>query len=333
MKATRYLMGALLALSMATGAGASEKANLILDWLIIGSHAGYYSALDKGFFKDQGIDMTIIPGKGSGYAVKTLGAGKVTFGYADLGAMIVGRSKGATNRMIGMLIGNAPYVLYSLEPNAVRKPKDLEGKSIASTRGNTLYILFPAFAKLAGFDANKVKWQIMTVGAMIPSLISGKVDLSAHYTGSGPIVEGTAAKNGKKAVPLYFRDYGFNIYSNGLQTQDETIAKNPKLVRAFLAAIYKGVGWAIANQKEAINILGKYNQALNPDLGLKSWQVTIKEILTDEVKKHGLGYMTAEKVKNTRKMMVDFLNVKNPPSVSESYTTEFLPGIIPPKAM
>ena len=68
-------------------------------------------------------------------------------------------------------------------------------------------------------------------------------------------------------------------------------------------------------------------------MGLKSWQVTIKEILTDEVKKHGLGYMTAEKVKNTRKMMVDFLNVKNPPSVSESYTTEFLPGIIPPKGM
>ncbi len=331
MKMLGNLMGVLMALSLATGAVAQEKATFILDWIIIGSHAGYFAALDKGFFKDQGFDMTIIPGRGSGKAVKVVGLGKSDFGYADLGAMIVGRTKGSRNRMVGMIIGKAPYVLYSLDQTGIRKPKDLEGKSIGSTSWSAINVLFPAYAKINNIDASKVKWVNMNTGSLIPSLLSGAVDVTAHYTGSGPIIEAAAAKQGKKAVPLYHRDWGFKIYSNGLLTRDDTVAKNPQQVRRFLAAAYKGIRWAMQNQDEAITILSKHNQALNPVSAKKSWQVTLKEILTEESRKHGLGYMMADKVRSTRDLAVQYRKLKQTPSLDEIYTNEFLPGIMPPE--
>ena len=140
----------------------------------------------------------------------------------------------------------------------------------------------------------------------------------------------STAKQGKKAVPLYHRDWGFNIYSNGLLTRDDTVAKNPQQVRRFLAAAYKGIRWAIQNQDEAITILSKHNQALNPVSAKKSWQVTLKEILTEESRKHGLGYMVADKVRSTRDLAVKYRKLKQTPSLAEIYTNEFLPGIMPP---
>ena len=330
MKVSSFLTSALLTLILATGV-AAEKATFILDWIIIGSHAGYFAALDKGFFKDEGFDMTIIPGRGSGKAVKIVGLGKTDFGYADLGAMIIGRAKGSMSRMVGMIIGKAPYVLYSLEPTGIRKPKDLEGKTIGSTSWSALNVLFPAYAKINNIDTSKVKWVNMNTGLLIPSLLSGAVDVTAHYTGSGPMIEASAAKQGKKAVPLYHRDWGFNIYSNGLLVRDDTVAKKPRQVRRFLAAAYKGILWAMQNQDEAITILSKHNQALNPELAKKSWQVTLKEILTEESRKHGLGYMLAEKVRATRNLAVKYRKLKKIPPLDEIYTNEFLPGIKPPK--
>lgn len=331
MKARLIWMGVLFALISSSSVRAQDKLSFTLGWLIIGSHAGYYAALDNGLYKQQGLDVTIIPGKGSGNAVRVVGLGKSDFGLGDFGAMIIGRSKGLKNRLVAVIIGDAPYVFYSLEPNAVRTPKGIEGKKIATTKGNTGYVLFPAFAEMHNIDPSKVQWVIMNEGSLIPSVLTGKVDMVTLYTGSSPMIEAHAKKQGKKAVPLYYKDWGFKLYSDGLFATDDTLAKRPHVVRRFLAATLKGTVWAMEHENEAVAILRKHNEALNPETTLESWRIRAESMLTEEAKKRGLGYMTAEKVRSTRDLVAKYFHIEPAPPFEELYTNEFLPGIMPPK--
>src|SRR4029077_4869970 len=125
-----------------------ERVNFLLDFTPYGKHAPFYAAIDKGFWRDAGFDVTIIKGEGSGTTISPYAAGTVDFAFADTPALIIARSRGVKVMAAGIIHDKSLYAFGTLEENNIKKPQDLQGKRVGASVGDANWVMFPAFAKL-----------------------------------------------------------------------------------------------------------------------------------------------------------------------------------------
>lgn len=331
-KACRGFQGLifLLGLCLAAPSSAADKALFSLDWVIQGFHTPYFVALEKGYYKKNNLDVNIQRGFGSGDTLKRVGSGSSDFGFADIASLVVARSQGADVKAVGVIYDRSMFAIYSLEgAGAIKKPKDMEGKSISTSQGNGVYVVFPAFAAKTGIDAKKVKWEIMAPALMITSLMAGKVNGSANYAVSGPTIERKAVELGKKAAVLYYSDWGMDVYSNGLVTRGATIKNSRDKVKRFVDATMRAVAWSVEHPTEAVDIFSRLHPDLDKSLARDGFNVVMNHLLTKTAKKEGIGHMTKEKMTFTRDTMTKYMNLKKTVPVEELYTNQFLPKLFP----
>ena len=121
-------------------ASGAEKKNLsfALDWIFHGGHTPYFVALEKGFYKDRGLGVNIGRGFGAADGPKRLSGRTNDLVFNDTGAMILARAAGAKVRMLAVMYEKAPHVIYTLKKSGISKPKDLEGKTVATSPGDAI---------------------------------------------------------------------------------------------------------------------------------------------------------------------------------------------------
>ena len=138
---------------------AADNVHFILDWIPTGEHAAYYAGKAKGFFEDEGIDVRISRGYGSGDTVAKLSGGAGDFGIADIAAVMTARQRqDAPVKTISIVYTHSPHSLFVLESSGIDDFKGLEGKKIGITPGNSHKFYFPKVAERAGTDPNKITW-------------------------------------------------------------------------------------------------------------------------------------------------------------------------------
>ncbi|MFQ5914029.1 MAG: ABC transporter substrate-binding protein [Nitrospinota bacterium] len=308
-------------------AAAAQKVQLGLDWVIYAKHTAFFVAKDLGYFSQAGLDVDIQRGKGSADLVKRMGTGVPQFGSPDVGEVVRGRSRGIPVKMVGILLDRSVYVVFALEGSGIREPKDLAGKTMADSVFSAARRMFPALAESAGFDPKKVKWVNVTPAAKGSSLISGAVDAITAFDLIAPPVYAAARAAGKKVHTINFRDYGVDIYSNGIATTDGLIRKNPEMVRGFVGAALKGVVWGYKNPQGAMDILLKYNPTLNRNFSLETWKIMMGYFRYQEEKGPGVGLMTREKMAHTRDLISKHMGVKKTIAVEDLFTNKFVPKL------
>ncbi|MEO8755305.1 MAG: ABC transporter substrate-binding protein, partial [Casimicrobiaceae bacterium] len=156
MKWTTLLL-ALLAALLASAANAQDKVTLRLNWLLYGFHTPFYLGVERGYYKDEKIDLTIGEGQGSVRAVQTVGAKSDMFGLADGGSIVAGVAKGAPVKAVLAVTNSSPYSLAVRADAGIKTLKDLEGKTVASAPGEAGLQLLPALFARNGVDIEKVK--------------------------------------------------------------------------------------------------------------------------------------------------------------------------------
>ena len=194
------LLIALMGACLGTGAEAQPKLRpftFILDFLPYGEYTPYFTALDKGWYRDEGLDVKILRGSGSGDTVKRIAVGQGDAGSADFSALVGGRGQrgrqGARDR--GVLPPPAPLDLRTRGDGRSTRRRTWRARRSPITPGNSHGILFPLLAKLAGFRADSVKWVTMDGAAMGPALITGRVDGAPFFANH----EAAAAEAGEDA--------------------------------------------------------------------------------------------------------------------------------------
>ena len=310
-------------------ASAMDKVKFALDWIPYGKHAMYYVSIDKGFWKEAGLDVQMTRGFGSGDTVKRIASGTDDFGFASVGNMIAAMSRGAKLKMVGMIHDKTLETLATLEGNKITKPSDLEGKTIGSPEANAARVIFPAFANINKFDDKKVKWINMTVPATTPSLLAGRVDAILIFYTEKPTLDAASKKVGKKPLYLLFADHGMATYGNGLMVSEQTLKNKPDLVKRFLAATYKGVAWSVENPQEAVDIFIKHNPAISPDLARKHFDIAVDSLLSKNALKEGIGHMTKPRMVFTNDLITKHMKLPKKTAVEDVYTNEFLPKLFP----
>ena len=312
------------ALLLPAASSAADKVVLGLDWQVLGRHAGFFVAKDKGFYEKEGIDIQIERGYGAADAVKRMAAGQTLFAFGDAGSVVLARAQGIEAKAVAMVYARAPFVLWTRADAQIKSPKDLEGKSIGSPAGASVRMLFPAFAKTAKIDADKVNWVTADVTGLYPLLLSGKVNAIVDFELGWPTISKRAGEAGVKIAPFKFADYGFEMYSNAILATDAVIKERGDLVRRFVKASLEGYKAAFADPKGAAEILAKSFPTL--DVPSAAQEVQIVHALSDspEAKKSGLGYISSEKMTRTRDIMVETYSVKKTIPVEDLYTNRFL---------
>jgi NitT/TauT family transport system substrate-binding protein len=322
MKLRARLAVALVSMLAAAGARSADAAetNFITDFGFNGRHAYFYVAREKGYYKAEGFDVNFVRGQGSADAIKKVAAGVATFGFADAGSLVLARGNdGVPVKLVSIVYARPPQAIFAIKGSGIASPRDLEGKTVADTASSSVRLLFPAFAKAAGIDATKVKW-VVAEGSALPSLLAnGRADAICQFSVGEPLI--AAATAPQEIVRIDYKDSGLDYYGNGLIASEETIAKNPEQVRAFVRATIKGMKDAFANPAEAAVIMAKYQKELSPAV-IEGETRLVSELA--EVKGKPLGHIDPKSIAGTVEVISANFTLKNPVPPAELFAPGFV---------
>jgi NitT/TauT family transport system substrate-binding protein len=210
--------------------------------------AAMYLALDRGYYRDAGLDVTILDGTGSNTTGQVIAAGSDTFGSMSLPAMLLLVDKGAKLQAIGGYLQKIPEAVISLSTSGIKTPKDLEGKRWGYTAGSSGENLFPIFASKNKVDINKITKVNMAASAKLQALLLGQVDFVTDWQ---PNTDPVIIAAGKTPSSMSFAENGVDVLGQGFVASLDTITNRPDVVKRFMEATVKGINAAVADPDAA----------------------------------------------------------------------------------
>jgi NitT/TauT family transport system substrate-binding protein len=232
-----------------------DKAVLLLNWYVYSEHAPFFLGKEKGYYDAEGIDLEIQEGRGSGVTVQAVAAGSATFGYVDVPTMIRAAAKGAPVRAVGVALQLSAMSVMGLAEKNVKVPKDIVGKTVAMTPGDSMSQIWPLFLKKTGLKEDQFKVVSGDAQTKLNAVINGQADLLLGYLMDQNIKIQDATK--KPVNVIRFADYGVSLISSGLIANKETLSSKPDMVKRFLRATTKALEESTKNPEAAVDALLK----------------------------------------------------------------------------
>lgn len=215
----------------------TKKVTLMLNWVPYGEHAPFYYGVKKGFYKNEGLELEIKPGNGSGTTIQQVAQNQVTFGWADTPPLLKGVGTGMKVKSLGVFLQKGPSSIESLADKNISKPSDLKGKTVGGTPGDALYAVFPAWLKANGLSKDDVKVVNVDAAGKIAALAEGKVDaIMGFFHDQAPTVE---ARTQKKVNALLYADSGLNMLGTGIVVNESTLSGDKEVAAKFVRATQK----------------------------------------------------------------------------------------------
>ena len=300
-----------------------DKASLRLNFYTYGEHAGFAYGVEKGIYAEEGIDLTILEGGGSGPVVQSIGAATDRFGYADATTMAKLVSKGLPVKMIANYVQTSPMSIISFADKGIKGPKDLEGKKVSFTAGDSLHQGFPALIKLNNVDKAKVQEVLLAPAAKQTAVMTGTVDaMGGYYTTQAGAIE---RETGKKVAYFRYADHGVNAMTQGLLIHTKFLgerALNCKMVKATTRA------WqaAMRDPDGAVEALHKLFPNTNKgakDLTKKQWVDSADLLYSKASQGKTPGLMMREDWDVLIALAKDYGGLDPVKPAAEYYTNEF----------
>ena len=316
---------ALVAAVVWSGTGAAaDKVTIVLDFTISGYHAPFFMAQAKGYFTEQGLDVSISRGYGSGDTVKKLAAGVADVGFNHPAPLIIANADGGNLRTVMAYLNQEMCATYSaVEHGNVRAPKDIEGKIWGGPPGDVCTIMLTALAEKAGFDLAKVKMQQMDAPQRLPMLATGQIGVTASFFDKDLLFRKALEQAGKKMASFRYSQY-MAMYSNGVTVTQTTIDKRPEMVGKVVTALLKGFKATVADPAEAAAVITKLYPEADKEY-IRASVDTLLEAMWDETSKaKGIGVFDARKMQDTRDTVVKYWKLKTEPPLDQIYTNRFI---------
>ena len=312
------LFFALVGTAMAQG----EPLKVRLDWTPWGAHAPIHLAMQKGWLKQAGLDVSVEDGNGSVTTVQLVCAGNFDVGHASLAPMMIARDKGLPVRAIANFARKNDIGLLVPRGGNIQTPKDLAGKKVIFTAGSLEAPFLDTFLGKGGLKREQVELLNVEAAAKVPTYIAGRADgVFSTVPFVLPAVEASRA-----STAILFSDYGLQFPSFGLLSSEERIKARGPALRRF-ASIVSGAWEYIVHghEDEAVQaIIAQRPQAkLDPKV-LRGQIEQLKSYFGTEAS-HGmpLGMMADADWAEGVKTMASVHLIK-PANAKDFYTNELL---------
>ena len=333
--AFRGMRALALALAVAAGsvaaAHADTKIRLVLNWKYEGPQGMFFLAQDRGYFKQEGLDVTFDQGNGSGAAVPQVANGAYDMGFGDINALIELAAKKPDDAPVGvyMIYNRPPFTVAVKTESPIQSPADFPGHKLGGSANDGALKLFPALCATAKIDCSKVDIVNMQPNLREQMLMQGQVDgvfgyvttirFSAKLTGIDP---------DKQMRFIKFGDYGMDLYSNAIIVSRKFVKEHPEAVKGFLAALNHGIKDAIADPQGAIDAVVAREPLIKPAIERARLDATlVDEMSHPEIAKIGLGDISDDRMTKAIDILVKAKELPRTPSAGEIFDRSFLPPL------
>jgi NitT/TauT family transport system substrate-binding protein len=274
MTGSKLFIGAAAGVAMAlaaSSAGAQQAVKFTLDWKFEGPAAPFVVAIDKGFYKAEGLDVTIDTAGGSLEPLNRIASGTYDIGFGDINSLIKFRdaNPNVPIKAIFMVYNKPPFSIVGRKSRGVTKPKDLEGKKLGAPAPDGAYAQWPIFVKANNIDAAKVTIENVGFPVREPMLAAGQVDAITGFSFSSYINLKDRGVPADDITVLLMADYGVNLYGNAIIVNPKFATEKPDVVKAFLRAFTKGMQETVKNLGTSVDSFFKRNEVGMKDVELE----------------------------------------------------------------
>jgi NitT/TauT family transport system substrate-binding protein len=233
-----------------------EKVTVRFTWKLKGEYAPLFVALARGYYKAEGLDVDLAEGSGAQTVLKLLASGNEKFGYGPAVSAAQAVSQGLPLEVVALYQTKAPMGVISFPDVVLKTPKDLEGKRLAISVGETFGDMLGPFTRINNVDISKIRQIQMDASARTAQFLTRNIDaMSVYLSNELPQVEKRA---GVKFNLLRVSDFGLNLLGASMIVGKAFAEQNPDAVRKLLRATAKGYRDAIADPKAAATVMAKF---------------------------------------------------------------------------
>jgi len=319
---------AVVALTASSASAQTTDLKFALDWKFEGPAAPYVVALDKGYYKAEGLNVTIDVGPGSVAGIARVAAGTYPMGFFDINSLIKFQDQNPDKKVTGVLMfyDVPPFAIASVAKSNINKPKDLEGKILGAPAADGAFAQWKAFVKEAGIDDSKIKIENVGFPVREPMLADGKVDAITGFSFS---MHYNLMQKGLKPADIktmLMSDYGLVLYGNAIMVHPDFLKSNPKAVAGFVRATIKGMIDTVKDPKDAVKYVMKRNETGDEAIELDRLNMALRDnILTPYVKANGFGGVDMARLAKSIDQIALTYEFKNRPKAEDIFTNQFLP--------
>lgn len=322
----RFVIAAIaagaVAATLAVPAFAADKVTARTDWFHSSYHSPFFIGIEKGFYAEVDIDLTMTEGRGSGQVVQLVGTGEDEFGFASVDAVFRGVLKGIPVKAVANIMPFMGQAVYVLKSSGITEPEQLKGVTIAMSPGGTNEALLPAFLKSIGLKDSDLNYVTVGGAAKVRMFMNG--DFEAMMATAW--AEGIFASVGG-ANRFVYSDYGVKMVGYNIIASQEVMDENPDLVRRFVAATLKSWQYAIAHPEEALDALGRASEGnAKPDRRARNSGdlAAALEFVGNAVEGRPFGFQSESEWVKTREMLLKVGVIDARMAIDRFMTNEFV---------
>jgi len=322
-------LGLAVAVSSAFAAHAQTPIKLILNWKYEGPQGMFFLAQDRGYFKQEGLDVTFDQGNGSGAAVPQVANGAYDMGFGDINALIELAAKKPEDAPVGvyMLYNRPPFTVAVKTDSPINSPADFPGHKLGGSANDGALKLFPALCATTKIDCSKVEIVNMQPNLREQMLMQGQVDAVFGYVNT---IRFSAKLTGidpdKQLRFIKYDAYGMDLYSNAIIVSRKFVKEHPEAVKGFLKALNHGIKDAIANPQAAIDAVVTREPLIKPVIERARLDATLAEEMSHpEIAKIGLGDVSDDRMAKAIEILVKAKELPRTPATVEVFDRSFLP--------
>lgn len=323
-------MLALAAIATPQSASAQTKLRFTLDWIPGSTHSAFFVALQKGYYKAEGLDVSIDRGKGSAEVVRQLASDTYDMGFPDINVVMDFNSKNPAQAFPVLMSGydEAPAAIMFLKSSGITEPKQLNGKRIGSAANDSTFKLLPLFASQTGIDMASLQIQNIEPSLREILLAQGKVDAVPGQVFNSTLELQAKGVKASDIGSFMYKDYGLELYSNSVAASPRFLKEHPDAVKGFLRATIKGLQDVARDPELGVQAALTFEPLLNADTERQRLRAAMDCcIITANVRKNGFGDVDPERLRKVIGIIAKAYNLPREPSVSEVFDASYLPPL------
>lgn len=289
-----------------------KPVTLILQWMPQAQFAGYYVALDKGIYREHGLNVRIIRGGPDRDGVEYLKKGEADFAILFLSGALAARNKDVPLVHLGQIVNQSNLMLIGWQDRGVTNAKSLNGRRI-SLWGGSFQADFQSF-----FAANTIHPQIIPQYYSVNLFLAKGVEVCSamYYNEYHTLYQAGVDEN--ELSTFFMKDFGCGFPEDGIYCLENTLESRSEESRAFAEASLAGWKYAAAHQEEALDIVMKYVQEANLPTNREHMRWMLEKILATIIPgEHAswkLGRLSREDYRRTVEMLRQYELIGDPPS-------------------
>ncbi|MBB5052600.1 NitT/TauT family transport system substrate-binding protein [Afipia massiliensis] len=333
----RLLRKTLLSLALltsvcvgATPGSAASALHFSFDRAIDGAAAPFVLASVRGLFRTEGLTVTTGQATSSVDAIGRVASGSSDMALADINALVRYRDKdnGAAVKAVFVLYNKAPYAIIARKSRGIATMSDLEGKTIGIVDGDLAARLWPAMARLNNIKRDKIRTEKISAAVREPMLSAGQLDAVTGFSFLSAINLRDRGVPANDLAVLRFSDFGSEVYGHALIVNPKFADANPDAVKGFVRATIAGIRLSLKDPARAIDDVLLQMSGGSRDVELERLRAVLNDnIVTDEVKRNGLGGIEPGRFDAGISQIADDYEFRKRPSAGDIFDDSFLPPL------